>query len=85
MLALWKRQWGHLGDTLVSVPAWQGRICGFPWMLAPVCNESAWVCAGACMCMCTSHMSEGISRLHVHLWDTAKSVWGYKMCVRLCF
>lgn len=67
LLSLWKKQGEYLGDELVSVPAWQGWIYGFPWMLAPVCNESAWVCVCACICMCTSNKSEGVSKLCVHL------------------
>lgn len=31
--------------------------------------------------MCTSDLSEGVPRLFIHLWDTAKHVWGvYVLC-----
>lgn len=67
LLSLWKKQGEYPGDKLVSGPAWQRRICGFPWMPAPERNEAAWVCVCACICMCTSETSEGVFKLCVRL------------------
>lgn len=39
------------------------------------------LCVRACIRMCTSDLSEGVPRLFIHLWDTAKHVWGvYVLC-----
>lgn len=46
-----------------AVGCLQGQLCGFQWMPAPVCNECAWVCVRARICVHTSFTADGVSRV----------------------